>query len=223
MHIKFIAQSGFIISLENGQSISIDLWLNNPLMPLELVDVPKMDYVFTTHDHGDHDLTSAIEIAKRDNAWFTSSYGIAKYASEQGVEKVERGNVGGEYSMGDLDVIQTLAFHSSDIGNPVGFIIETNEGTIYHMGDTGYFNELKFYGELYDIDILMVPIGSRYTMDSLQASFATADINPEIVIPMHYNTFPAIQQDPKEFEFQVKERECNAKVKIMKPGDVLEY
>ena len=222
MQIKFIAQSGFIIELSNGKRLGIDIWLKNPLHPMAMDDVPKMDYVFVTHDHGDHDMKSCIEIAKRDSAWFTSCYEIATYASSQGVLNVESGNVGGSYKMGkDLEVIQTLAHHSSDTGRPVGFIIRTSEGTIYHMGDTGYFSELKFYSELYKIDTLMIPIGSRYTMDALQASYAVADLKPKIVIPMHYNTFPKIQQDPNLFAEYVRERGVETNVRVMEPGETI--
>lgn len=219
MQIQFVAQSGFIINLSNGENICIDLWLDNPINPLTLDQIPQMDYVFITHDHADHDLKSGIEIAKRDNAIFTSSYDITNYAAEQGVENVEKANIGGEYKMGNLTVIQTIAHHSSDIGNPVGFIIETEDGTIYHMGDTGFFNEVEMYGHLYDVDTLMIPIGSRYTMDALQAAHASRLINPGNIIPMHYNTFPKITQDPKTFEKYLKDLDVDSKLHIMKPGD----
>lgn len=222
MKITFIAQSGFIIELNNGKRIGVDLWLQNPLHPITMNDVPKLDYVFNTHDHGDHDMKSCIELAKRDDAWFTSGYGIVKHAMAEGLTKAESGNVGGFYKMGDdLEVQQTLAHHSSDTGRPVGFIIKTPDGVIYHMGDTGYFSELKQYGEWYDIDVLMIPIGSRYTMDAFQASYAVADLKPKVTIPIHYNTSPKIQQDPELFKKYIAERGVETDVRIMEPGETI--
>ncbi|HEC64391.1 MAG TPA: metal-dependent hydrolase, partial [bacterium] len=187
MKIKFIAQSGFIIETKQGL-ITIDLWLDNPLHKLELKDVPKTDYVFITHDHADHDLPTGIELAKRDKSHFISNYDIMKHAQEQGVENIAPGNIGGLYPVGDIEIAQTHAEHSSNIGLPVGFIIKVEGKTLYHMGDTGYFKGLDTLAEFYNIDILFVPIGSRYTMGPKEASLAVADIKPKIVIPMHYNT-----------------------------------
>ncbi|HIJ17368.1 MAG TPA: hypothetical protein HA364_06310 [Thermoplasmata archaeon] len=58
-------------------------------------------------------------------------------------------------------------------------------------------------------------------MDPRQAALATKLIRPKIVVPMHYGTWPQIEQDPKEFERLVR-KESKAKVKIMAPGDVME-
>jgi L-ascorbate metabolism protein UlaG (beta-lactamase superfamily) len=71
MKIHYIAQSGFIIE-HRQQRIAIDVWANNPVNPITLEDVPHIDHVFVTHDHGDHDVNFAIAIAKRDNATFHS-------------------------------------------------------------------------------------------------------------------------------------------------------
>src|SRR5436190_13496849 len=132
MIFHYIAQSGFLITTKQKKVIAIDLWLNNPLIPLKLEEIPKTDYVFCTHDHQDHDLKSAIELAKRDESMFISSYGIMKYAQEQGVKNIAPGNIGGFYSVDDyMSVKHTNAFHTSDRSIPVGFIIEIEDVVIY--------------------------------------------------------------------------------------------
>lgn len=221
MKIEFIAQSGFIITLDNGKVLTIDAWLSNPVNPKTINDIPKTDYVFITHDHGDHDLKTGIELAKRDDSVFISNYTIMKFTQDQGVNKIAPGNIGGFYEVdSDLEVAQVRADHSSDIGNPVGFLIKSDNKIIYHMGDTGYMSEFKTLGELYEIDILMIPIGSRYTMDPLQASIAVRDLKPKKVIPMHYNTFDKIAQDPDYFKGLVEKLDIATEVLIMEPGDV---
>jgi L-ascorbate metabolism protein UlaG (beta-lactamase superfamily) len=121
------------------------------------------------------------------------------------------------------------AFHSSSIGAPglefsaampVGMVIDSGK-VVYHAGDTCVFGDMKLIGEMYKPDVALLPIGGFYTMDPFQAAIATSFVNPKIVVPMHYNTWPPIKQDPKEFEKLVK-KSSKARVEIMKAGDVLE-
>ncbi len=218
MKVHFIAQSGFIIEYLN-QRIAIDLWAKNPVNPISLHQVPKINHVFVTHDHGDHDVPFAIEIAKRDNATFHSSYEITYRAFKSGVQKMESANIGGPYKSGEIEVVLTHAEHSSDTGIPVGFIIKIGDRTLYHMGDTAYFKGLDFLSELYKIDTLFIPIGSRYTMGPVEASYAVRDISPKWVIPMHYNTADSIKQDPNIFITLCKERAPGAQVIVFNPGE----
>lgn len=221
MKLTFVGQSGFIFET-SVESFSIDLWLNNSLNPISIDDIPKLDTIFVTHDHADHGLNDAIKLTKRDNSNFISNYDIQKWAQqEHGIKIDHPGNVGGSYKVSGLEVIQTQAVHSSDIGEAIGFIITAEGKTIYHMGDTGYFSTLSDYGEMYDIDLLLVPIGSRYTMGPKEAAYAVKSINPKVVIPMHYNTFDQITQDPNDFAVFVKEMPLDIDIKIMKPGDVI--
>lgn len=221
MKVHFIAQSGFIVEYMN-QRIAIDVWANNPVNSVSLDKVPKIDHVFVTHDHGDHDLKFGMEIAKRDNATFHSSYEITYSASKNGVMKTESANIGGPYKSGKIEVILTYAEHSSDTGIPVGFIIKIGDRTLYHMGDTAYFKGLDFLGELYKPDTLFIPIGSRYTMGPIEASYAVRDIHPALVIPMHYNTSESIEQDPNVFAELCKKSTPDSQVIIFKPGEVKE-
>lgn len=219
MKVHFIAQSAFIIEYMN-QRIAIDLWADNPVNPISLDKVPKIDHIFVTHDHGDHDVAFGIEIAKRDNAMFHSSYEITYRASKNGVNRWESANIGGLYKSGKIEVVLTHAEHSSDTGIPVGFIVKIADRTLYHMGDTAYFKGLEFLRELYQPDTLFIPIGSRYTMGPREASYAVRDINPKLVIPMHYNTAETIQQDPNVFAELCKQTSPNSHVIIFKPGEV---
>ncbi len=126
------------------------------------------------------------------------------------------------YKSGEIEVVLTHAEHSSDIGIPVGFIIKIGDRALYHMGDTAYFKGLDFLGELYKPDTLFIPIGSRYTMGPIEASYAVRDLHPAWVIPMHYNTTESIKQDPNVFAELCKESSPGSQVIIFKPGQVKE-
>jgi L-ascorbate metabolism protein UlaG (beta-lactamase superfamily) len=80
---------------------------------------------------------------------------------------------------------------------------------------------MKLIGELYKPHVAMLPIGGFFTMDPRQAAMAVSLIKPKIAIPMHYGTWPPIEQDPRDFEKLVK-KSSKTKVAIMKPGESLE-
>jgi L-ascorbate metabolism protein UlaG (beta-lactamase superfamily) len=220
MEITFIAQSGFIIR-EDNITIGIDIWLNNPVNLKQLADIPKLDYVFCTHDHDDHGFGDLIELAERDTAKFISVAELAHFAQTKGCQNIIGVNIGGEFPVDELKVYVTPALHSCDIGVPVGFIVQFPSGkTIYHMGDTGYF-DLKYIPELYKVDTLFIPIGSRFTMGVREAIMAARDIKPKNVIPMHYNTFPQIEADAEAFKTMVETiGECGCT--LMLPGENVE-
>lgn len=104
---------------------------------------------------------------------------------------------------------------------PVGVIIKIAGKTIHHAGDTCIFGDMKLIGELNKIDIALLPIGGGFTMDIDEAVVAVNFLNPKTVVPMYYNTFPAIRATPEDFQEQVS-RITKAKWIVLKPGDSLQ-
>jgi len=121
-------------------------------------------------------------------------------------------NFGGSVKLKDWEIRLVPATHS---GNSLGFILKKDK-TIYHAGDTGLFMDMMLIGE-YNIDVALLPIGGRYTMDIEQALEACKLLKCKKVIPMHYNTWDAIKVNPEEFK---KKAPCE--VIILKPGEVFE-
>jgi L-ascorbate metabolism protein UlaG (beta-lactamase superfamily) len=217
MKIEYFGQSGVKMNIEQ-YSLGIDIWSNHPTNPQTLDSVGDLDYVFLTHDHGDHDMPFSLDLAIKNDSYYIAPYAISKLAKSKGISKSVSANVGGFFKVGGLEIMLTNAIHSSDTGIPVGFMIKSQDKIIYHMGDTGYLSEFKAYGEMYDIDLLFVPIGSTYTMDPQQALKAVQDINPKFAIPIHYNTFSKIHQDVDLFKKCVEDN-SSTKVRILKPGE----
>ena len=116
------------------------------------------------------------------------------------------------------------AFHSSGIdteqfsvsgGHAAGFVIDSGK-IVYHAGDTCLFSDMKLIAELYTPHLAFLPIGDRYTMGPREAAIAASWIQAKVAIPMHYNTFPILEQDATEFK-----RLAHAKgvtVKLLSPG-----
>jgi len=97
-----------------------------------------------------------------------------------------------------------------------GFVVEMDEYVVYHAGDTALFDEMKRIGTDFSVDLACVPIGDRFTMGTRDAARAVELVRPRHVVPIHYNTFPEIVQDPEEFRLLVGEA---SEVAVLKPGE----
>ncbi|OYT61844.1 metal-dependent hydrolase [Methanosarcinales archaeon ex4484_138] len=212
----------------NGtKNIIIDPFLKNN--PKATTTEVTPDIIAITHGHADH-MGDTTTIAKKHHCKIVAIHEIAKYLATCNIE-CEGMNKGGTIAIEKINFTMTEAIHSASIeeaephfdgGCPAGFIIEDNNTRIYHAGDTALFRDMQLIGELYKPQIAMLPMGGRYTMGPREAAIATSWLQPEIAIPMHYNTFPAIKQSPREFK-ELIARECNTKVVIMEPGETIEY
>ncbi|RLF15992.1 MAG: metal-dependent hydrolase [Thermoprotei archaeon] len=221
VRIRWLGHATFLIRF-GEKKIIVDPWITgNPVCPIKLEELERVDHVVVTHSHGDH-LGDAIEIAKRDSAKLIAIYEIAKDAEEKGVKNVVGGNIGGWIEVDGIKYMLTPALHSSEKGAPTGVIMSNGSIAIYHAGDTGLFSEMELLGRMYKIDVALLPIGGVYTMGPYEASIATFLLRPKIVIPMHYNTFPAITQDPETFKEYVKRVAPGVNVRILKPGEEVE-
>jgi L-ascorbate metabolism protein UlaG (beta-lactamase superfamily) len=124
-------------------------------------------------------------------------------------------NIGGSIEHAGVTIHMVNAVHSSPKSHECGFVIELDGKTLYHLGDTALFGDLALYGRWFSIDLAMIPIGDRYTMGPRAAAEATRMLGAQMVIPMHYDTFPPIQQDPQRFVEFVGDA---AKVIVLAPG-----
>jgi L-ascorbate metabolism protein UlaG (beta-lactamase superfamily) len=140
-------------------------------------------------------------------------------------------NMGGTVEVGGADVTMVPAYHSSGCpgadgpfmgegGDPAGFVIDDGETTFYHMGDTALFGDLEtVIGDYFDPDLVAVPIGDVFTMGPEAAAQAIDWVDPDACIPIHYDTFEPIEQDPDAFARQVSD----ADVHVLKPDSKLTY
>lgn len=114
------------------------------------------------------------------------------------------------------------AQHGSGVpgGLACGFVVEMEGRKVYHAGDTGLFADMQLLkGE--ELDAALLPIGDFYTMGPADAVKAVDMIRPKLAIPMHFNTFPAIKQDPVKFKRSVEELDL-CRVVILEPGQSFE-
>ena len=219
MKIRFLGHAAFEVVID-GKKVLVDPWVKgNPQSPVKPGEL-EADIVIVTHDHGDHGFDDAVEIAKK-GATFVSMFELASRASEKGVKDTVGMNTGGPAMVKGLKILLTQAFHSGT-ANPSGVVVIGKEGSFYHAGDTGLFGDMKLIGALYHPKVAMLPIGSHFTMDPVQASHAVKFINPEIAIPMHYGTFPVLTGTLEKFKELVAKRAPDTEVIVIKPGESVE-
>jgi L-ascorbate metabolism protein UlaG (beta-lactamase superfamily) len=225
MKITMLGHSALL--LEGKDRVLVDPFLTGNPMASTSADEVDCDIICVTHGHSDH-LGDAVDIARRTGAVIASIVELSDWLEKTGVKSVGF-NMGGTAVIKNTKVTMVPAFHSSSIGAPglefsaamaVGMVIDSGK-VVYHAGDTCVFGDMRLIRELYKPDVALLPIGGFFTMDPKQAAMATALISPKIAIPMHYGTWPLIEQDPKEFE-RLAKKSSKAKIVILKPGESLE-
>lgn len=233
MDINYIGHS--TVELVDGDArVLIDPFLkpNNPAAKVSAEEVDPT-HVLMTHAHLDHS-ADAVAVGKRTGAPFVAQSELANVLGEQGIEDVADPNLGGtvEFDWGWVKLVQ--AFHTSTfpgsedrpfsptpgtvIGSAAGLVVNFGGKTLYHLGDTCLFSDLKLIAERTPVEIAFIPIGGHYTMDRHDAVVAADFVGAETVIPVHYNTFPAIEADAEAFKSDV-ESKTSSKVVVLAPGE----
>lgn len=216
MKIRWLGHASFHI--EGSKQVVIDPWLDgNPACPIGVEELPGADVVLLTHDHFDH-VADLEPVLKKTGATLVAIHEIAEAFGEKGYT-TEGCGIGGTVEVAGIKVHVVNAVHSCSQGAECGFIVEMDGKQLYHLGDTGLFGDLALYGRWFDVDLAMVPIGDRYTMGPRSAAEAVRMIGCKRAIPIHYNTFPPIEQDPQRFVDEVGDA---AEVSVLQPGETLE-
>jgi L-ascorbate metabolism protein UlaG (beta-lactamase superfamily) len=185
------------------KSLLIDPFITpNPLAAE--IDINKLnpDYILLTHGHEDH-VADAETIAKKSGAKIVSNFEIVSWYGQKGIEGHPM-NHGGKWNFDFGTVKMVNAVHSSVLpngtygGNPAGFIISNDEGTVYIAGDTALHQDMKLIPEFYNLDLAILPIGDNFTMGIEEALMAADFVKTDKVLGMHYDTFPYIEIDKEE-------------------------
>lgn len=164
--IEYFGQASFGIRDSEGMKIVTD-----PYDPMLGYNFPKVSTKILTvsHDHFDHNNISALK-----------SY-----------EKLIFGETG-SFTNGNIKIKGLASWHDNEMGNLRGpntiYTYEINKIKICHLGDLGHVLSPEQVNAIGQVDVLMIPVGGYFTMGSEEVMKVIKDINPRVVIPMHYGT-----------------------------------
>ena len=223
MSVKFFWYGHGFMGVETGEHhLLIDPFISdNPAASIKENEA-HAHYILLSHGHGDH-LGDTVKIAKRTGAPVITNFEIGGWLDKRGIKNHTQHIGGGfHHSFGYLKLTQAL--HGSGLpdgtygGNPAGFLLTTLDGKkIYMACDTGLFGDMRLIGEE-GIDLAVLPIGDNYTMGPDDALRAVKLIQPKHVIPVHYDTWELIHQDPQAWAKRV-EAETQTRAHVLKPGE----
>jgi len=217
MKLTWLGHSCVLIT--GSSRVLVDPFIGDDIPVQEVPDI-----VAVTHGHADH-FGETLRLAKKTVAINE----IAKYLKQHGIP-AEGMNIGGTIEVDGVRFTMTPAVHSAWFepagpgycgGAAAGYVITMDGRRIYHAGDTALFSDMKLIGQLYRPDVAFLPVGGRFTMGPDEAMMAAQFVGAPLVVPIHYNTWPAIAKDLTTFRSAI-ERTTDIRVSILAPGESVE-
>lgn len=207
--IFWIGQGGFIFKTPEGKIIFVDPYLSHSvekkgkLTRLQKITLKpeevRADLVLCTHNHLDHtDPETLLGIYKVSSTKFAGPLSVCKHMKELGIEKNRLIQINrGETKL--IEGIKISAVYAKHTEDSVGYIFNFNNIIVYLTGDTEYDPKLKEI-KTYTPEIMLVCINGKWgNMNIEEAVKLTKELEPKVVIPMHYGMFKENTVNPEEF------------------------
>ena len=227
MEIQWLGHAAFRLGM-GGKSILVDpFFTGNASYPADAeASFAGVDLIAVTHGHADH-VGDTVRLAKAHGATVVAIPEICDWLVEEGVENRHPMSFGGTATFDEVSISMVAAWHSSSItiggvkrymGNPAGFVIRSGAWSVYHAGDTDIFGDMALIQRLYKPNVGLIPMGGNYTMGPEAAALACNELlDLDVIVPMHFGTFPVLEQDADGFKNLVERGE----VRILAPGQTL--
>ncbi len=211
----------------NGTRVLVDAWVDTNLacnaQLTQLVRSWGIDVIVLTHGHSDH-CADVAALQHDTGAIVCCQYDAQEWLTYQNIPPaaIRAFNKGGTVTLGDLRITMTAAAHSNSwptaagartLGNEVGYVLRTQgDVTVYAAGDTAVMADMAIIADLYQPHVALLPIGDKYTMGPYEAAYATKLIQPQVVLPIHYATFPDLSGTPDLFRTELLQRGVSVQV-----------
>lgn len=220
MQLTWYGHSNFRLE-QGGAAFLIDPFFEgNPTAPVSYDAVGRLDAVLLTHDHPDH-VGQAVSICQETGAPLVGVFDTVNSLIDQGLPAAQAVgmNIGGTVAVAGVNISMVQAMHSSRTGMATGFIITFPDGyCVYHAGDTGLFASMQLFSVFHDIHLALLPIGGHFTMGPRQAAYACKMLGCSKVVPMHWGTFPILEQGTEEFAKQLRHAAPDTELLAVAPG-----
>ncbi len=226
--ITWLGHATVLVQTARGTNILIDPFIAwNPRYPKAFRLPAKIHYILVTHGHGDH-ISDAAPVAAKHHSTVVAIYELADYLAQKGAAQTIGMNLGGTVQLEDVAATMVEAKHSSAaqdekgshyVGVAAGFVLAVANGPVlYHAGDTAVFGDMKLIQELYRPEVAMLPIGGHYTMGPQEAALAVRLLEPKVVLPLHFGTFPPLTGTPDQLAALV---DAGVEVVRWTPGEAI--
>lgn len=179
MEITFLGHSSFRLKSKDITLVTDPF--DPKIVGLKYEDT-KADVVTISHDHTDHNYLN----------------GVSGPVARGGVFVINRP---GEYEIGGVEVRALSTFHDAKEGKERGsnliMVMRIDDIFIVHLGDLGHVLSEKRVEDIGLVDVLLVPVGGGVTLDAKRASQVITQLEPSIVVPMHYGVPELSTEMPK--------------------------
>lgn len=219
MKLTYYGHSSFSVAA-GGKHILFDPFItpNELAKNIDIATLPA-DYILVSHGHGDH-VADVAAIAKRTGATLVSNFEVCEWFGKNGIKKYHPMNHGGKVAF-DFGAVKAVnAIHSSGLpdgaygGNPMGFVVTTNDKNFYYSGDTALTMDMQLIPRWGKMDFAVLCIGDNFTMGFEDAIEAARMVQTNVVVGVHYDTFGYIKIDHE----QVKNAFDKAGIRLYLPG-----
>lgn len=213
--LTWLSHASWLIESGEHRVLLDPFFTDNPAAKVSETDfADNVSHVLVSHGHFDH-VADVEAIAKRCDSTVVANFEVANWFSAKGVSQTVGMNIGGQIGLPFGNVKMVPAVHTSSLpdgsygGTAAGFVLTIEGKQIYFACDTAYFSDMKFYAD--GVDVAVLPIGDMFTMGIDDSVEVVKLIQPKLVLPTHYGTWPPIDQDASDWAAKVKAAGSNAR------------
>jgi L-ascorbate metabolism protein UlaG (beta-lactamase superfamily) len=250
--VTFIGHSSFLLQI-NGRKVLIDPVFSKRPIPLRrqrrpgvrMEELPPIDLVLLTHAHMDHlDMASLRQVVRATRKLAGRApevvvpRGVEDLVESLGFSRVHRLEWWEQIEVQGLNVTMTPCRHWGarmfrDIHRGYGgYVVEGGGQSVYHSGDTAYFEGFREIGRRLKPEVALLPIGA-YFPDSYRSVHTSpeeavrgfVELGAEQMVPMHYGTFPLgrepMDEPLKRLEAEAVRLGIKERVKVLEEGDTM--